>query len=345
MKTLTALLLMVLSVGAVIADDDGPMFTVRAIIRAEGSSGSSSGSGAFTLPENEYGRIVLAFYQNGKSFRVLAAGSHVGPVRHLSREYYPRADPDGLTMTVDLCLKSRVTEDGRIRLSGLATHMTRAVDQDQPLFEYEERRLSFLLSNGETADLTLESLPPWEKIEAIISVSSADQFVFESRSFQEVTFKGAYTLYNEDTRDVEMDEGIGTLVFAAEDGEVTKGGSHHKNTFPLPGGDSLMLMTTHDISKFRSNKDGSATFEFELSRYYAVNPYQADSIIHGGSFINLGEHGIAADRMTVTSFSRTITAMPGERTEIEIPSDSYNPLGFDFTERIDLVFTVKTVNY
>lgn len=345
MKTLFILLTTLLLSGVVLADDDGPMFTVRAIVKADGADGASGGSGAFTLPENEYGRIVLAFYQNGRSFRVLAAGSHVGPVRHLSKEYYPQADPDGLTMTVDLCLKSRVTEDGRIRLSGLATHMTRAVDQDQPLFEYEERKLSFLLSNGEAAALTLESVPPWKKIEAIVSVSSADQLVFESRSFQEVTFKGAYTLYNEDTRNVEMEEGIGTLIFAAEDGEVTIGGSHHKNTFQLPGGDSLMLMTTHDISKFRWNKDGSATFEFDLSRYYAVNPYQADSIIHGGSFISLGEHGIAADRMTVTLFSRTITARPGERTEIEIPSDANNPLGFDFTERIDLVYTVKTVNY
>lgn len=345
MKIPVALLLIVLSVGAVMAEDNGPLFTVGAIIQADGTSASSSGSGAFTLPENEYGRIILAFYQNGRSFRVLAAGSHVGPVRHLSKEYYPQADPDGLTMTVDLCLKARVAEDGRIRLSGLATHMTRAVDQDQPLFEYSEDKLEFVLPNGGSEDLTLMPVQPWENIEVKISVSSADQLVFESRSFQEVTFKGAYTLYNEDTRNVEMEEGIGTLIFAAEDGEESIGGSHHKNTFQLPGGDSLMLMTTHDISEFRWNKDGSANFEFELSRHYAVNPYQADSIIHGGSFISLGEHGIAADRMTVTRFSRTITARPGERTEIEIPSDANNPLGFDFTERIDLVYTVKTVNY
>ena len=46
----------------VLADDDGPMFTVKAIVQAEGSNGTSGGSGSFTLPENEYGRIILAFY-------------------------------------------------------------------------------------------------------------------------------------------------------------------------------------------------------------------------------------------------------------------------------------------
>lgn len=345
MKTLLILLTTLLLSGLVLADEDVPMFTVRAIVKADGANGTSGGSGAFTLPENEYGRIVLSFYRNGTSFRVLAASDHVGPVRHLSKEYYPQADPDGLTITVDLCLKARVAEDLRIRLSGLMTQMTRAQDQDEPLFTYSEEKIKCLLSSGGSEELTIESVSPWENIRVQISVTSSDQLVFEPKSFTEITFKGEYTLYNEDTRNVEMEEGIGTLIFAAEDGEVTIGGSHHKNTFQLPGGDSLMLMTTHDIGKFRWNKDGSATFEFELARYYAVNPYQADSIVHGGSFISLGEHGIAADRMTVTCFSRTITARPGERIKIEIPSDANNPLGFDFTERIDLVYTVKTVNY
>ncbi len=345
MKALLILLTTLLLSGVVLADDDGPMFTVRAIVKADGANGTSGGSGSFTLPENEYGRIILAFYKNGTSFRVLAAGPKVLPGQHLSEKYCQPADSDGLTLTIDLCLKARITEDGRIRLSGLMAQMTRAENQDEPLFTYSEEKIKCLLSSGGSKELTIESVPPWENLRVQISVSSSDQLIFEPKSYTEITFKGEYTLYNEDTRNVEMEEGIGTLIFAAEDGEVTIGGSHHKNTFQLSGGDSLMLMTMHDISKFRWNKNGSATFEFELSRHYAVNPYQADSIVHGGSFISLGEHGIAADRMTVTRFSRTITARPGERTEIEIPSDANNPLGFDFTERIDLVYTVKTVNY
>ena len=345
MKTLLILLSTMLLSGAVLADDDGPMFTVKAIVQAEGSNGTSGGSGSFTLPENEYGRIILAFYKNGTSFRVLAAGPKVSPVRHLSEKYYTQSDPDGLTMTVDLCLKARITEDGQIRLSGLLTQMTRAENQDEPLFTYSEEKIKCILSSGGSEELTIESAPPWENIRVQISVSSDDQLVFEPKSFTEITFKGEYSLYNEATKRNEVEEGCGKLIFAAEDGDVNIGGSRHKNTFQLPGGDSLMLMTTHDISKFRWNRDGSATFEFDLTRYYAVNPYQADSITHGGSFINLGEHGIAADRMTVTSFHRTITAWPGETIEIEIPSDDNNPLGFDFTERIRLIYAVKKVDY
>ena len=346
MKTPLILLTTLLLSGVVLADDDVPMFTVRAIVKVEGANGASSGSGAFTLPENEYGRIVLAFYQNGKSFRVLAAGSHVGPVRHLSKEFYAQADPDGLTMTVDLCLKTRVTEDGRIRLSGLMTQMSRAENQDEPLFIYSEEKIKCLLSSDDAEELAIKSAPPWENIRVQISVTSDDQLVFEPKSFTEITFKGEYSLYNEAAKKIEVEEGCGVLIFPGGfDDDVSRGACYHKKTFPMPNGDSLMLMTSHGISEIRQNDDGRISYELEVTRHYAVNPYQADSIVHGGSFISLGEHGIAADRMTVTRFSRTITARPGEKTVIEIPSDEDNPLGFPFTERVELITTVETKSY
>ncbi|MCK4462070.1 MAG: hypothetical protein KAW46_09695, partial [candidate division Zixibacteria bacterium] len=156
MKALLILLTTLLLSGVVLADDDGPMFTVRAIVKADGANGTSGGSGSFTLPENEYGRIILAFYKNGTSFRVLAAGPKVLPGQHLSEKYCQPADSDGLTLTIDLCLKARITEDGRIRLSGLMAQMTRAQNQDEPLFTYSEEKIKCLLSSGGSKELTIE---------------------------------------------------------------------------------------------------------------------------------------------------------------------------------------------
>lgn len=331
--------------GTILADDEGPLFYVKATVKAEGAKGASGGSGGFSLPESEYGRIVFAFYENGTSQHTMATGGKVTPAHHLSEKYYPQANSDGLTMTVDLYLKSRITEDGQIRLSGLMTQMTRAQDQDEPLFTYSEEKIKILLSNGGSEELTIKSVPPWENIRVWLYVSCDDQLVFEPKSTTEITFKGEYSLYNEATKRIESKEGCGNLTFNARDTNGSHGACYHKKTFALPSGDSLMLMTSHGISKVRQNDDGSVTYDLEVTRYYAVNPYQADSIVHGGSFINLGEHGLAADRMTVTRFNRTITAQPGETTEIAIPSDEGNLLGFPFTERLKLVAKVETKSY
>lgn len=345
MKTLLIILSTLLLSGAIMADDDAPLFYIKATAEVDGPKGATGGSGGFSLPESEYGRIVFAFYQNGTSQRVLTAGSQVSPVIHLSKEYSPQASSDGLTMTIDLCLKARIAENGQIRLSGLMTKMTRAQDQDEPLFTYSEEKIKCLLTSGGAEELTIESPPPWENIRVWISVTSDDQLVFEPKSVTEITFKGRYSLYNEAAKKTEVEEGCGVLIFPGGFDDVSHGACYHKKTFPLASGDSLMLMTSHGISEVRQNDDGSITYELEVTRHYAVNPYQADSIVQGGSFINLGEHGLAADRMTVTRFSRTITAQPGEITEIEIPSDDVNPLGFPFTERLELVATVETKNY
>lgn len=346
MKTLLILLLSALLMpGAILADDDGPMFTIRAVAKADGVGGPSGGSGSFTVAENVYGRIVLAFYKNGTSQRMLAAGSKVSPVNHLSKEYFPQGSSDGLIKTVDLCLKARITKDGQIRLSGLMTQMTRAQDQDEPLFTYSEEKIKILLSNGGSEELTIESALPWENIRVQISVSSSDQLVFEPKSVTQVAFDGEYSIYNEAAKRIETEEGCGRLTFYIQDADVSYGSCYHRKTFPMPNGDSLMLMTSHGFSNLRENDDGSITYELEVTRHYAVNPYEADSLVIGGSFINLGEHGLAADRMTVTRFNRTITAQPGETTEIAIPSDEGNLLGFPFTERLKLVARVETKSY
>jgi hypothetical protein len=119
-----------------------------------------------------------------------------------------------------------------------------------------------------------------------------------------------------------------------------------KNTYPLASGDSVMLLTTITIGGVELQDDNLLSFTFDMTRGYALNPSEADTLTTSkGTFINLGEHGLSADKMIIKDFHREITVKVGEKTEIEIPSDDDNMLPFDFTETIVLTNEVETKKY
>jgi len=327
------------------AEPEPPDIYIKVSAKAEGKLGTSSGSGAFTVADNEYGRITLAFYGDGQSFRIRVSGAHVGPVLHTLEEGDGVVHADDLWMTIDLCLKPQVNEYQEIDVSGAMTRMTRVEgDDDRPLYEYSEEKLKFILPNGGSALITRNHVSPWKNIELEISAYTDEPLAHQPRTERFVNLNAGYSLYNEKTAEFEAKDchcTLGMPVNVSED----IGSCSFRNIFSLDSGDSLLLMTSFTIANVQWHDNNTLTFDFDMSRHYALNPIEADTIRSGGAFINLGEHGLAADKMTIRDFHRKITVSAGEKTEIEIPSDSDNPLPFDFTEMIMLSTEVETKRY
>ena len=344
--TILALLMLFVAAGAMAAPDP-PNIYVKVSVKAEGESGGPSGSGGFTVPDNEYGRITMAFYDDGQSFRIRASGSKVGPVLHTLKQGDHTTHTGDLGMTNDLYLKPHLNEFGEIEVTGYLIRMTRMtrVDSDEPLYEYSEEKLKFILPNGGSMHLNRRQVSPWKNIELEISAYTSEPLAHQSRTERYVSIDTEYSLYNERAGKFELKASPCGLGISA-DGAASVGSCWHHKTFYLESGDSLMLMTSYSIGNVQWRDDNTLRFYFDMSRYYALNPFEADTVFrHGASLISLGDHGLAADKITIREFHREITVRAGEKTEIEIPSDSDNPLPFGFTERIILTNEVETKSY
>ena len=335
-------LCLVFAVGSLASETDN--IYVKVSVKAEGTEHSNSGSGGFSVPDNEYGRITLTFYGNGQSFRLRSSGAHVGPVLHLTQQDGQVIHSGDLLMTNDIYLKPRVNENEEIVLTGYLTRMTRANEDDPPLYEFSEEKLEFILPNGGSARLKRENLPHWKSIELEISAHTDDPLIHQPRTERYMDLNGSYSLYNEDSGEFE------TKDCRCELGMPLSAPGNHgsclfRNTFHLDSGDSVLLLTTYSIAGTKWHDNHSVTFDFDMARSYALNPVDADTVPSDGVLINLGEHRLAADKMIVRHFHREIRARAGEKTVIEIPSDDDNMLPFEFTERVILATTVSTKSY
>lgn len=344
MKTFWILIGLVASLAVAVVADSEQYMTVNVRVVAEGVNGRSSGSGGFTVKEGTYGRTTLSFYGDGKSFRVVASGSKVGPVLHITGRDGYQPHTNDLWMTMDLYLKPRVTPDGQIKLTGSILSMIRSGDDDPPVYQYEEENLEYVIPNGGREFLARRHSEDWKKIQLEISASSEQELAYEPKTFKYLEFHSDYSLLNESTSQFESKDCKCTLGFGAAD-QTSAGSCGHRKIFHLDSGDSLLLLTSFEISNIRWLDDDRFSFDFDIARHYALNPYDADTLTSGGVFMNLGEHGLAAERMTIRDFHREITTRHGETTEIEIPSDDDNMLPFPFVERIVLTNTIKTKSY
>ncbi len=341
--TILALLTLFMAAGAMAAPDP-PNIYVKVSVKAEGSERRDSGSGGFSVPDNEYGRITLAFYGDGRSFRIRSSGSHVGPVLHMVGQDGEAEHSGDLIMTLDFYLKPRVDAFQEISVSGALIQMTRADDDDIPLYEYSEEKLEFVLPNGGSMHMTRKQVSTWKSIVLEISAQADEPLVHQPRTERYMDLNGSYSLYNEDSGEFETKDHrceLGMPLSAP--GNI--GSCLFRNTFHLDSGDSVLLLTTYSIAGTKWHDNNSLTFNFDMARSYALNPVDADTVRSDGVFINLGEHGLAADKMIVRHFHREVRVQAGETTVIEIPSDDDNMLPFDFTERIILTNEVETKSY
>ncbi|MDH3891178.1 MAG: hypothetical protein OEV49_08845 [candidate division Zixibacteria bacterium] len=341
--TIMPLLVVAMLASGAMADSD-QYITVNVRVVADGTSGSSSGSGGFTVPEGEYGRTTLSFYGDGKSFSLTASGAKVGPVLHTTDPDDHQPHTDDLWMTMDLYLKPRVTLDENIELTGSMMNMVRSGDDDPPLYQYHEEKFEFFLPNGGEVHLSRRHSSAWKNVQIVISASSDRELAHKPKTHRSINLQTEYSLWNQSSDQYEAKDRRCTLGFGEPD-HTSADRCRQRKMFYLEGGDSLLFLTSFNVSNVRWLDDHRFSFDFDIARYYALNPYDVDTLTSGGIFMNLGEHGLAAETLTIRDFHREITTRHGEKTEIEIPDDDDNPLPFSFVERIILTNTIETKSY
>lgn len=329
MRILKAVAVVVILLGGLLRAGEPPTFWIKVAVSATAQEKSSQGTGAFAVPENEYGRISLVFYDGVGDFSIRVAGAKQIPMAHLVGNGGRQVRLSEPSFVADLYLRPSVVMSGNIRLSGIMTRMTRVSDPDEILFAYSEEKLDFVLPDGGSQAVILDTGDSGKEVHLDISVNSSADLVYEPTTMRHVTFKTHYNLYNENAGQYEL-QGEGCTLGMVADGQEGVGTCSHSKKFPLADGDTLLYMTAYNIEKVTWNDDNSLTFDFAVTHVYALNPEDGC-----GMFEEL-----RSEHTTVEFLNKEIVARPGERTEIEIPSDGDSPLPFTATETIVLINSV-----
>jgi len=343
MRHITAALLIILLASVVTAAPDPANIHIKVSASAEGTTGYSSGSGGFQVADNEYGRVTFSFYGDGQSWRCRAAGSRVGPVWHLGQPDDETVHRSELTMSVDMYLKPRINKYQEIEVTGEMISMVRANDDDPALYTYNEEKLEFILPNGGNAHITRKNVSPWKSVDFEITART-DEPVYQPRTERYLNLTADYLLYNSEADKFEAKDRQCTLGMPVG-GPQGAGSCVFHHTFSRDSGDSVMLLTSITVGGTQWRGDSTLSFTFDMIRSYALNPVKGKNLVGHGATINMEEGTLAADKVIYRDFHREITIRAGEKTEIEIPSDSDNMLPFDFTETIVLTNEVETKEY
>lgn len=324
MRNILLILLPLFCLCAVVSAADETQFNIKVSVMDDGAANSVRGSGSFIVEENDYGRISIVYFDNRQNFKIHVIGSDQLPSMHL-------LDQDGTYFTgdmdavIDLYIKPIITADKQIRLSGYAAKMINNDPAGQGCYKYDEEAIDFIMQNGGEQIIRLKLLDPVSTISLKIAAYSIGGMDYVKKTERKLVFNTEYKLINHDADVVELENNGCTLTFAAGSGDE-KGNCTYEKMFLLPGGDSLLYSVECSIDNPRWNDDGSVSFDFEFSRIYATNPIKAG--------ITSGQ--LKADKGALTSFSKRLTVLPGERTEIEVPPGKENPLPFAATDLIAL---------
>ena len=317
---LVAALTMVLAKTAIPASD----ININVAVKTNGPDKPSRGSGGFWVDEGNYGRVSLTFPEDIDNFRVTSYGAKQGPVtRILGEEMYASSGNNEIALMSDLYLRPSVTAKGEIRLNGAMINMTRG--GKSPLFDYSEQKIDFILAGDSHHLVKLSGSQSGKDIYLDISAKSNGDLIYTPKTIRYAELETEYSLFNESTQSFELQGCRASLGFSdsQEEGEGT---ISNRKFFRLSDKDSLLFISSFDMSNPEWNSDNSLTFDFDIVHIYAINPENTASFpneIHG-------------ERTTIVTSSKRITISPGEKTEIEIPASKESLLPFKSKETIML---------
>jgi hypothetical protein len=329
---LVTLILVVLSIELVPAEETKYHFRVSTYLMQEDEKGLPACQGGFTVPQNRYGRVSITYYNDGKRIGITAAGDVQGPVTRLISERGPRVTAGEILFAADLYLKGSPAPGKSIHVKGVMTEMSRAEAEGSPLFEYSERKLDFVLpSNGKNTILISDEYDG-KQIYLDITVGTDAEMINKEKMTHHVSFDTEYYLYNQDAKRYEL-EGKDCVLGMDLDTSGEETTCFWEKIYALSGGDSLLYMVVCAIRNPRFRGSEKIKFELEISHIYALNPVTEEP----------WPEELRSDKTTVILFSKEITAAFGERTEIEIPQEKDSLLPFKSKETIVLKNSVKEI--
>ena len=318
------LLVLVIILTSIVVSAETTQYNIKVSLMDKDGK-SVRGAGSITAAEGAYGRIKIAFYDNQSNFQIDAIGTVQKPARLLELNKAETYFSGKLDAVLDMYLAPAIAEDGKIRLSGYASKMTSSPQLGSDYFKYDEETIDYTIPNGGEKEVRLKFGD--SAITAILKISAYS--IGDSKPAKEImkklVFNTGYKLINYDAGTVELENDGCTLTFSGKSRNES-GKCNYGKVFILPDGDSLLYSVECAIRNPQWNDDGSASFDFEVGRIYATNP-----VMTGAQ-----SERLEADKGVLTSFSKRLTVLPGERTEIEVPPDQDSPLPFKAGDFITL---------
>ncbi len=319
--------LLVASVGA----DDAITFKVRVAVVTGDSLSEVLGSGEFSVPADQYGRVVIALYQNEHDFFVKALGSIQQPITFLLDET-KKGSTSEIDLLLDLYLKPTITAGQDIEFEGTLNQMSPAAEEQPTSFTYREDGLNFSIPNGGEHRLNVTSESSRRKIALLVSAFTPDNLEDRISDQAPPVFETSYSLYNEDDQKYEIENHTCRLGQELDDLSTNNECTIRKQ-FSLGDGKFIDYAITYRLEKTGEGKDQSLLLNFYANRTTTIKTKKKNW---------LGE-SVTEIKTVEKSFSKAVTTELGEQLEITIPADNSIELPFDAWEKIIVTYPAKFV--
>ncbi len=333
MKTGIVAAVLILFCGIIGSAEENGLFHIQVSVAPNQTRQASLGSGGFMVPDGVFGRISIIFGDDLDQFVIKSAGSLQIPISRNLDTGPAQGSMNNASMVLDIYLKPEMTPEGKIQLTGVLDKSTRMKGVTQTAYIYTEDKLDYIMDSGGRKELAVGSGVPGESIKLTFTVDAIGDISSKPQTVRQVTFESDYSLYDNDageylTRDCHCALGMTT------DYKEGAGSCLFRMTFHLADTGILLYISDFSIDHVSWNEAGSISFNFTANHLYAFNPEDTLAM----------PDDINSEKMTVTVLNKSITALPGEKLEIEIPGDPDSPLPFHPTETIILRNTVIAQN-
>lgn len=325
------LFLVLLSAKSILAKETEYYIKITAYLVEKGQKKPPSGSGGFTVTENKYGRVSFTYFKNEGQSSITVPGDYQVPVTQLLSEHEPKISANEIFLAADLYLKASPSREKFVHLKGVLIKLTQAENKTPTLFEYSEEKLDFVLPPDGKQTILVNDNYNDKQIYLDITVQVEGELVYKEKISRQVWFATEYYLYNQDAKKYELERRKCTLGLNLDTED--NGSCSQRQAYKLTNGDSLLYIATFQIKNTAFIKPDKIKFLLEVSHIYAINPL-TDEIF---------PQGLKSDKTTVVVLNKEITALTGERTEIEIPQDKESVLPFKSKETLVLINSVKEV--
>jgi hypothetical protein len=339
MRTILCILAAVLYLAGIgIADDmdtynipgDENYIYIRVSAKMTDENGRvSKGAGGFSTLETNFGRVSFTFPDTLSDFGIAAPGATALPVFRITETGKYRTVAEDIWLMVDVYLYPRITNDGQIRLTGLATEMKRVPGCTPAAFGYKETRVDVTVPDGRWGPLPVTAKIRDLKITFEVEAEATTKLTYRRSTQRFVDFDIDYALINADDKRVEIDNSGCHLGMPATS-EFGGGSCTQRRVFHLPDGTTLLYYSIQTIKNVTWNADSTISFDLQVKQAHVRNP--SDTLA--------AYDEIQSSQKAETVFSRTITTTPGEQNVVEIPMIRNHPLPFEGGEEIVIKNTV-----
>jgi len=295
-------------------------YTVKVAITDESSP---RGAGIMLVPEGEFGRIVIKFYNHGQDFRIYTPGTkvdNIGPVD----DDQPSLFMGNLFAYLDMYLKPLAVKPDKVTIKGtidVSVNTSSGQAASLPL-RFTRRTVDMTFGDGASGTIIVRS-PSGDSLTTLtISAYSSRMPLPEPSQPESFSLETEYSMYNITDNKMEINKSECRL--SSENDAQGSKECTIRCAFTAANGDIILYLLNYRVENMQKVGDTLNIYDFKATRIFAVNP--------DDTAMPLNE--LSSQQITMKLFSKSIQSAPNERIDISLPTLSESPLPFLAKERI-----------